>query len=200
MRILTCLTVLFLFLGCRAQYSSDPNLFGGGTNKVNAVKLARLGPGDVVKIRIYREPDLSSVYRIDHRGMISLPLVGQLKIGDLTPSAAEAYIRASYKKGYLRNPQVVLFVKEYHSKKIFIFGEVQKPGTFRYESNMSIIQAVTLAGGFSRTAWKNRTNVTRVINGQEKKLIVPVEAIGQGRKANFYLKPGDIIFVPESPI
>ena len=85
-----------------------------------------------------------------------------------------------------------------NSKKIFVFGEVQKPGTFPYEDGMSIIQAVTLAGGFTKTAAKNNSNVTRIVDGQEQKIRVPVEDIGVGKEPNFQLQPGDIVFVPES--
>ena len=77
---------------------------------------------------------------------------------------------------------------------------MNKPGTFAYEPNMSIVQIITLAGGFTKTAYKNKTNVTRLIAGQEKKIQVPVEAIGEGSQRNFVLKPGDIVFVPESPL
>jgi polysaccharide export outer membrane protein len=63
---------------------------------------------------------------------------------------------------------------------------------------MSIIQAITLANGFTKIASKNSTSVTRIIEGEEKKIRVPVEDIGVGREKNFPLRPGDIVFVPES--
>jgi polysaccharide export outer membrane protein len=91
-----------------------------------------------------------------------------------------------------------VLIREYNSKKIFVFGEVQKPGTFPYEENMSIVQAITLAGGFTKIASKNGTQVTRIVEGREQKVRVPVEDIGVGRERNFSLKPGDIVFVPES--
>ncbi len=93
---------------------------------------------------------------------------------------------------------MTVLIREYNSKKIFVFGEVQKPGTFPYEGDMSIIQAITLAGGFTKQGSRNGTNVTRLVNGKEQKIRVPVEDIGVGRERNFMLQPGDIIFVPES--
>ena len=63
---------------------------------------------------------------------------------------------------------------------------------------MTIIQAITLAGGFTKLAAQNNTNVTRLVDGQERKIRVPVEDIGVGREKNFLLQPGDIVFVPES--
>jgi polysaccharide export outer membrane protein len=93
---------------------------------------------------------------------------------------------------------VTVFVKESNSKKIFVLGEVQKPGTFPFENSMTVVQAITLAGGFKDLADKNRTVVTRVVDGTEKKFVVPVEAIGLGREQNVLLQPGDIVFVPET--
>ncbi|HZN93520.1 MAG TPA: SLBB domain-containing protein, partial [Myxococcales bacterium] len=99
---------------------------------------------------------------------------------------------------YLKHPAVSVLLREYNSKKVFVFGEVQRPGTFPFDSDMSIIQAVTLAGGFTRSAAKNSISVTRIIDGQERKIRVPVEDIGTGKERNFQLQPGDIVFVPES--
>src|SRR5262249_43318124 len=142
----------------------------------------------------------SGTYRVTENGVIRFPLIGLITVRGLTPTEVEEEIRRRLDDGYLRDPQVTVFVKEFNSKKIYIFGEVSRPGTFTYEPNMSIIQAITLAGGFTKAAWKNRTHVTRLINGQESRIEVPVEAIGEGTQKNFLLKPGDIVFVPESPL
>ena len=75
---------------------------------------------------------------------------------------------------------------------------MQKPGTFPYEEDMSIIQAITMAGGFTKVASKNDIGVTRQVDGKETKIRVPVADIGSGREKNFKLQPGDIVFVPES--
>ena len=162
------------------------------------VAASTLGPGDVFEIRVFQEPDLSGVYRLASDGSISFPLCGRLELGGLSVSAATERITQCLSNGFLRNPQVSIFIKEYNSKKIFVFGEVNKPGTFPFEENMSIIQAITLANGFTKIAAKNSTSVTRIIDGEEKKIRIPVEDIGVGREKNFPLRPGDIVFVPES--
>jgi polysaccharide export outer membrane protein len=105
---------------------------------------------------------------------------------------------AKLKQGFLKEPQVSVFVKEYNSKKVFVFGEVQKPGTFMYEEEMTIIQAITVAGGFAKSAAKNKVSVTRLEDGIEKRIFLSVEEIGRGKERNFFLMPGDIVFVPES--
>lgn len=184
---------------CTPRYSVNPSTFQGSQG-VDPKAFVTLGPGDVFEVRVYGEPDLSGVFRVNQRGLLRFPLVGLVKVEGLTPTEVEDLLRRKLDEGYLRNPQVTVFLKEFNSKKIYVFGEVNRPGTFPYEANMSIIQAITAAGGFSKSAWKNRTNVTRIVNGTERKIQVPVEAIGEGTQKNFLLKPGDIIFVPESPI
>jgi polysaccharide export outer membrane protein len=162
------------------------------------VVASTLGPGDVFEVRVFQEPELSGVYQVGPQGDIIFPLCKRVLVGGLDANGAAERLRACLADGYLRNPQVSVLVKEYNSKKIFVFGEVQKPGTFAYEDGMSVVQAVTLAGGFTRTASQNSTSVTRRVNGQEVKVKVNVEDIALGKAVNFTLEPGDIVYVPES--
>jgi polysaccharide export outer membrane protein len=157
-----------------------------------------LGPGDVVEIRVYQEPELSGLYQVGPEGDVVFPLCQHVPVAGLTPNGAAERLRGCLSERYMRNPQVSVLVKEYNSKKVFVFGEVQKPGTFAYQDGMSVVQAVTLAGGFTRIASPNSTSVTRKVNGQEVKVKVQVEDIALGRASNFTLEPGDIVFVPES--
>jgi polysaccharide export outer membrane protein len=157
-----------------------------------------LGPGDVFEVRVYGEPELSGVYRAGPRGEIVFPLCRAVQVGGLNASEASDRLRACLADGFIRNARVSVIVKEYNSKKIFVFGEVQKPGTFVFEDGMTVIQAVTLAGGFTKTASQNSTSVTRLVDGQEAKVKVPVQDIALGKAANFALRPGDIVFIPES--
>lgn len=157
-----------------------------------------LGSGDVFEVRVFEEPGLSGVYRVGPDGAIDYPLCGRVQVEGLDASGVSDALTACLKSGYLRSPQVSVFIKEYNSKKVFVFGEVQKPGTFTYEDGMSIIEAVTRAGGFTKLAAKNSVIISRVLEGQERRIKVPVEDIGVGRAQNFVLKPGDIVFVPES--
>jgi protein involved in polysaccharide export with SLBB domain len=159
---------------------------------------ALLGVGDVVEVRVYEEKELSGLFRVAADGSFQYPLVGRVPALGMTPGALSEHLTERLKQGFLRSPQVTVFVKESNSKKIFVLGEVQKPGTFPFENSMTVVQAITLAGGFKDLADKNRTVVTRVVDGTEKKFVVPVEAIGLGREQNVLLQPGDIVFVPET--
>lgn len=159
---------------------------------------ATLGPGDVFEARVYGEPELSGAYRVGPKGDIVFPLCRRVTVGGLTANATAERLRACLSDGYIRNPYVSVIIKEYNSKKIFVFGEVQKPGTFVFEDGMTVIQAVTLAGGFTKGASQNGTSVTRLVDGQEVKMKVPVQDIALGKAPNVALLPGDIVFVPES--
>ena len=159
---------------------------------------ATLGPGDVVEVRVYQEKELSGLFRVGVDGTFSYPLVGSVKASGMTSTKLADELRTRLKSGYMRQPQVSVFVKEFNSKKVFVLGEVRKPGTFRFEDKMTIVQAVTLAGGLKALAAKNRLILTRIVEGAERKFVVPFSQISEGRSSNVFLQPGDIVFVPES--
>src|SRR5204862_6442524 len=98
---------------------------------------------------------------------------------------------------YIRNPQVTVLITDQASKKIILTGLVNKPGTYQYQPGMTILELITIGGGFTPIAWKNRVSLTRVVDGQKYSIIVPVEDIGEGKAKNVRLRPGDIVSVPE---
>jgi polysaccharide export outer membrane protein len=157
-----------------------------------------LGPNDLIEVRVYQEQELSGVYQVGPQGDIMFPLCKRVPVAGLTANETAEKLRGCLAQGFLKSPQVSVLVKEFNSRKIFVFGEVQKPGTFPYEDGMSVVQALTLAGGFTKQAAQNSTSVTRKVNGQEVKMKVPVQDIALGKVANFTLEPGDIVFVHES--
>jgi protein involved in polysaccharide export with SLBB domain len=157
-----------------------------------------LGPGDVFDIRVFGEEDLSSTFRVASDGSIDFPLVGVVNVDGKTPTEVAKAVESGLKDGdFLKNPQVSIFVKEYNSKKISVFGQVKQPGTFPYRDGMSVVEAISQAGGFTSMARKNDTTVIRVVGGKKERFQVAVESIGEGGASNFVLRTGDIVFVPE---
>lgn len=157
-----------------------------------------LGPDDLFDVRVYGEKELSNTFRVASDGTIDYPLLGTVQVDGLTPSEVVRAIETGLKEGgFLKNPHVSILVKEYKSKKISVFGQVKKPGTFPYQDGMSVVEAISLAGGFTSMARKNDTTVIRAVDGEKKRFRVPVEEIGQGKAPNFLLNTGDIVFVPE---
>ena len=160
-------------------------------------KRAVLGEGDVVDIKVYREPELAGIYRVNAAGDIDFPLIGPVKLIGREPHLIESEIRERLAGGYLKQPQVMLFVREYNSKKVHVLGEVVKAGSFPYDQGMNIIMALTNAGGFNKLASTN-VRVTRIVDGAERMFVVAVDQIRNGAAPNFELQPGDIVFVPEA--
>jgi polysaccharide export outer membrane protein len=191
------LALVVALAGCRSGGSTPPPAPRAELAREVAAA-STLGPGDVFEVRVYQEPELSGVYRVGPEGDITFPLCKRVLVGGLTAVATAEMLRGCLADGYLKNPQVSVLIKEYNSKKVFVFGEVQKPGTFIFEDRMSVIQAITLAGGFTKTAQQNNTSVTRLVGGQEVKIKVSVQDIALGKTPNVVLQPGDIVFVPES--
>ncbi len=126
-------------------------------------------------------------------GSFDYPLIGRVQATGRRESEVVGDITQRLKNGFLRNPQVSIFVKEQNSRKVTVLGEVQKPGTFTFTESMSIMHAISLAGGFTAMAAKNDTIVTRA----GRRFRVGVENIAEGKAANFYLRTGDTVLVPE---
>jgi len=200
MRRAAPLALLLALAACAGRQVSEGSerALAPAAPAAEGVDASALGPGDVFEVRVYGEPDLSGGYRVGPKGDIVFPLCRRVSVSGLTANEVAEKLRACLADGYIRNAQVSVIVKEYNSKKVFVFGEVQKPGTFVYEDGMTIVQAVTLAGGFTKTAAPNSTSVTRLVDGQEVKIRIPVQDIAVGKAANVNLHPGDIVFVPES--
>ncbi len=187
---------------CRAVQGNGPGVESTNpavARAADALPASALGSGDVFEVRVFQEPDLSGAFRVGPDGNVEFPLCKSVKVGGLTANAAADAIAACLQHGYFKNPQVTVFLRELNSRKIFVFGEVQKPGTFSYEDGLSVVQAVALAGGFTRMAAKNGCTVTRVASpGNEERIKVPLDDIVGGRAPDFRLLPGDILYVPES--
>jgi polysaccharide export outer membrane protein len=191
-QVAVCFVVVCFFGACAS--SSPPQPPKSVRSKTSDTTL---GPGDIFTVTVFGEKDLSGKYRVSAAGKIDYPFVGSVFVSGLTPPKIAKLLKAKLAQGYLKNPHVSVFVDSYNSKKISVFGQVRKPGTFTYMDNMSIIEAITLAGGFTPIASKNKISVTRVDKGISRRFTIPAEKIGEGRASNYLLRAGDIVFVPE---
>ena len=159
-----------------------------------------LGPGDVVEVRVFDEPDLSGTHQISANGTIRLPLVGVVKAAGRTADQLTVRIEQAYNERYLKDADVSLFVKEHNSSKIYVLGQVARPGPYAFDGRMTVIDAVALAGGTTKLADADDTRVTRTDpTGKQTVVVVRAGAIGQGKEPDVQLQPGDIVFVPETP-
>lgn len=158
--------------------------------------IGELGSGDKFELRVHNEPELSGEFTVSTDGTINFPYLGRVAVDGKTCAQVEDELTAGLANGYLNEPNVRCSITEYNSKRIFIFGEVKTPGSFPYRSNITLIEAMALAGGFAERADANKTKLSRVIRGTEIQVQVPVQEIVEGRSQNIKLLPGDIVYVP----
>lgn len=161
-----------------------------------------LGPEDVLEVTVWRNQDLSRTVVVRPDGKISLPLIGDVQASGLNSSQVAAKIAARLTE-FKENPNVSVSLKEVNSYFIFVLGEVLKPGKYPLKSYATVLQGVSMAGGFTPFASKNKMQVIRTNTseeGKENQIRIPVpynELIsGKGQIENFILKSGDTIVVP----
>lgn len=163
----------------------------------------RLGAEDVIDVVVFRNTDLTRadvVIRPD--GKVSLPLIGDVRAEGLTADQLAKNITELYKE-YKNNPAVSVSVKAINSYNIFVLGEVRSPGKFPLKSYATVLQAITLAGGFTEFAAENAMQVVRhtvTEDGKSQEIRIPVNYDSllseDGAEYNFILRPGDTIVVP----
>jgi polysaccharide export outer membrane protein len=152
---------------------------------------------DLVEVRVYGEPEMSGTYRIGTNGAFDFPLAGRIKGEGLTLAELQSEIVTKLKGAYLKDPQVTVMYKERNSRKVSVLGQVQHPGPVPYYPNMTIVDAVASAGGFTPIAAKNSVTLRREITGHVELKTYPVADISEGRSTNVSLLPGDVVVVDE---
>ncbi|MBU1863714.1 MAG: polysaccharide export protein [Candidatus Omnitrophica bacterium] len=159
-------------------------------------------PEDVLKITVYEQEDLDTRARVSAQGEIAMALIGKIYVTGFTVSELEDKVTQLLALDYLVHPQVQVFIDEYHVKQVSVLGEVELPGKYDLytEKETTVLEAIAMAGGFTDIANVNGTRIIRNEDGIEKTVPVRITDItkkGQKEK-DISLKPGDIIFVPES--
>lgn len=164
----------------------------------DVAKTSNLGPGDTFEVAVYGEEDLSGKFRVDEDGSINFPLVGRIEIAGKGPGEVALAIQNALRdRQLLRDPHVSVFLLEQTSSQVSVVGAVSKPGSFPLTRKMTVIQAISAAGGLTALASGDNTIVTRKAGGELQRFKVQVDAITEGRSNDFPLEAGDIVFVPE---
>ena len=202
-RLLCCAGLLVCSLVC-ARAQSETTTSGQPDRPALTYSIAAT---DRLRISVYQEDDLSVIARVDAKGCVNLPLVGEVNIVGKSVSEAQKVIEAVYREGrYLKNPQVTINIEEYAPREVSIQGMVRNPGRYPLpiEANMTVLELVTKAGGLTDTAKGTAITVTRISpEGKKTVFSVDVESLIKGRdraKAtdnSLLLLPGDIVYVPE---
>lgn len=163
---------------------------------------ASLGPGDVVRVSVFGQPDLETSTVVSKAGRITLPLIGGVDVTGLDSQQAEARIAQAYQGGgYLIDPQITLTVEELRSRQISVLGQVQEPGRFPLSSRMTLLDALALAGGVSNTGGSD-VYLIREVAGQTRKFEINIDNMlaAPDTRTLLELGAGDTIYVPEAPL
>ncbi|MFA5859486.1 MAG: polysaccharide biosynthesis/export family protein [Elusimicrobiota bacterium] len=156
-------------------------------------------PDNVLSVTVYDEPDLSVRLKVTPQGTINYPLLGEIRVTDLTVNELTQLLVKGLGDKYLVNPQVLVTVAEYSSYTMF--GEVKSPGTFPLRRNMTIIDALALCGGVTGIADLNKVELIRYEDGQRKVYTISVKDLlrdfGKNQGYNQPILPNDLVIVPE---
>ncbi len=188
-KIILIFAVFSLFL-----YSFPLNGQGNGEEDISYT----IGPGDLIDIKVFNVPELNITVRVSGNGMITLPLIGNIRADGLTRSQLEKLLSSKLEKNYLKNAQVTVFIKEYHSKMVSVIGAVKKPGSYELYGEKTILELISLSGGFTQDASRKIIIIRKLKKGNSISLSIDVDELmlKGDPKLNVPLKAGDIINIP----
>jgi len=158
----------------------------------------RLGPEDVIEVRVFELDQLNRKVRVSGDGRITLPLVGSLRAAGLTGEEVSAAVALRLRDRYVQNPQVSIFIVEFNSQKISLLGAVQSPSTYPIVGQKRLLQVLAEAGSLAADAGKTLYVFRQTPDGRSARLTVPLnELLLQGDpRWNIVLIPGDVVTVP----
>lgn len=157
-----------------------------------------IGPEDVLYIHVWKEESLMRTIPVRMDGMISLPMIQEVKAEGLTPYQLKEVLTQRF-KDYIANPIVTVTVMEANSFKVYVSGQVRTPGVYRLRSETTVLQIIPMAGGFTDWANQKKILIIRKEGGKERRITVNYKKIvkGEDRDSNIILKAGDTIIVPD---
>jgi polysaccharide export outer membrane protein len=165
-----------------------------------AVQPRGLGPGDELEIRVAHQEQLSGPFQVDDEGKVRFPWLGPLEARGRTTSELAAEIETRLREGYLRDPQVSVRILARQNREVSVLGEVKQPGSYPYKERLTLVQAISLAGGLSPLALVRKVKLIRETDRGRETFEIDVRQILDRGQDDLPLEPGDIVFVPDSPI
>jgi polysaccharide biosynthesis/export protein VpsN len=162
------------------------------------VSNATVGVGDVFEMRIVREDNLPTAFTVAPDGTVDLPYIKRLKVAGLEPQQIAEIVRTRLiEKEILTDPIVSVSMKEYNSKRVEVLGEVARSGSLRFEPGMTLLRAISLAGGFNQMAARDKVTIRRQVGTTTRAVTVSVEDIIANAIPDVPLQAGDSINIPQ---
>jgi polysaccharide biosynthesis/export protein len=155
-----------------------------------------IGVADVLRVNVWKNPDLSQTVTVDPDGFVSLPLLGNVKVGGLSTDQLSKQLTARY-ASYVVTPQVTVSVMEIRSRAVFVMGQVGKAGSYPLLAPTTVLQLIAQAGGLTPFAKRKNIYVLRASVGKSEKIPFNyVKVLHGDSHANIVLEPGDTVIVP----
>jgi polysaccharide export outer membrane protein len=159
-----------------------------------------LGAGDELEITVAGKEELTGKFQVGDDGTIRFPWIGMIECAGKTPRDVAESIETKLADGWLRQPQVAVFVTGRQNREVSVLGQVKEPDSYPYKDGLTLVQAISLAGGMNPLAHAKKVKLTRETAAGRQTFTVDVTKILESRAQDLVLQPGDIVFVPESPI
>jgi len=176
------------------HWACQPSHAGPRPKLSAATENTTLGPGDILRMEIVGEKELPTEFQVAADGTVSFPYIQDL----IEPNELARKLRETLiEKKILTDPSVVVSVIEYRSKTVTVLGQVQSPGSFPLTPGMTLLQAISMAGGFTSIAQKSRVNLARNTDGKSTTVVVDTESIYEGDSSDIVLQSGDRLYVHE---
>ncbi len=183
--------LLSVLLGCAARPGAPIDL-------PPPVEVTSLGEGDVFELHIVGEDKLPDTFTVARDGTADLPYIQRVKVAGLEPQQVAELVRQRLvEEQILTRPSVSVSIKEYNSKRVVVLGEVQRPGSLALEPGMTLLRAISMAGGFTAMANRNKVTVRRKVGETVRVVRISVEDIMSNAIGDVPLQAGDSVNIEQ---
>jgi len=168
------------------------------TAKETFVRAYRIGPGDLLEIKVFEVKELEQTVRVSEDGSITLPLLGRVVIEGLTQEGVVQKLTGLLSAKYVKNPQVTIFIKEYKNQQVAVIGAVEKAGSYELVGRKNLLQIISMAGGFSEKAGNDIYILREGPDGQTRTIAIDLKdlMVNGNQALNVPIEPNDVINVP----
>jgi polysaccharide export outer membrane protein len=200
--IAACGTIVLVMALIGAAQGAPQDVVASGAQTQEArdafVRAYRIGPGDLIEVKVFEVDELNQTVRVSEDGSITLPLLGRVPVEGLTQEGAVQRITGLLQAKYVKNPQVTIFIKEYRNQQVSVIGAVEKAGSYEIVGRKNLLQIISMAGGFSENAADEIFILREGPDGATSTVAIDLKdlLVNGNQKLNVPIEPNDVINVP----
>lgn len=188
---------LFALAALVAAQEAVPPQAGTPAGQDSFVHAYKIGPGDLLELKVFEVDELSQTVRVSEDGSITLPLLGHVLVEGLTQEGVVQKLTELLQAKYVKNPQVTIFIKEYRNQQVSVIGAVEAAGSFELVGRKTLLQIISMAKGFSDTVGNQVLVLREGPDGKAETITIDLKALLDGNQdLNIQIEPNDVINVP----